>query len=144
MAAPQSHPRNLAFVRGLGVDSALDYTETVPAQLGRYDVIVDIVGSDIDAYRRHLTARGRMVAVILDPPLRALGTVLASMRFGAQEIRFFNGDPQRALLADLASYVERGALRAVTDSVYPLEEIVAAHRAAQRRGGRGKRVIALR
>ncbi len=137
-------PRNLEFVRGLGADEALDYTTTTPAQLGRYNVIVDIVGADMNAYRRHLTARGRMVAVTLDPPLRALGTVLASTIFGSQRIRFFSGDPKRTLLTDLARYVEDGTLRPVIDSIYALDEIAAAHRSAESRGGRGKRVIKVR
>ena len=82
-----------------------------------------------------------MVTIALDPPLRALGTVLASTVFVAQRIRFFSGNPKRDLLTDLARYVERGALRAVIDSVYPLDAIAAAHRSAESRGGRGKRVV---
>lgn len=137
-------PRNLAFVRELGADEALDYTTTATDDLGYYDVIFDTVGAQLGAYRRHLASGGRMVTIALDPPLRALGVVLASTVFGSRRIRFFSGNPRRALLTDLAGYVGRGALRPVIDSVYPLEELAAAHRSAESRGGRGKRVIALR
>lgn len=137
-------PQNLDFVRELGADEALDYTTTTAAQLGRYDVIFDTVGSQMGRYRRLLTPRGRMVTIALEPPLRALGTIVASTIFGARRIRFFEGNPKRELFADLARHVERGALRPVIDSVYTLDEIAEAHRAAETRGGRGKRVIKLR
>ena len=137
-------PSNRDFVRELGADEALDYTTTATDDLGYYDVIFDTVGSEMSAYRRHLAPGGRMVTIALDPPLHALGTVLASTIRGSRRIRFFSGDPKRALLMDLARYVEDGALRAVIDSVYPLEEIAAAHRSVESRGGRGKRIVALR
>ncbi len=137
-------PGNLDFVKELGADEALDYTTTTPAQLGRYDVIFDTVGSDLGTYQQHLAPGGRMVTIALDPPLRALGTVLASTIFGSRRIRFFSGNPRRALLTDLAGYVRRGALRPVIDSVYPLDGIAAAHRSAESRGGRGKRVVKMR
>jgi len=136
-------PGNLAFVEALGADEALDYTTTTVAQLGRYDVIFDTVGSQMGAYRRHLAPGGRMVTIALDPPLRALGIVIASTIFGPRRIRPLEGNPKRALLMDLARYVEGGTLHAVIDSVYSLDEIVAAHRSAERRGGRGKRVITM-
>jgi len=136
-------PQNLEFVKELGADEALDYTTTDPDTLGYYDVVFDTVGSHMGAYRRHLAPGGRMVTIALDPPLRALGVVIASTIFGPRRIRALEGNPKRELLTELARYVNRGILRPVIDSVYALEEITAAHHSAERRGGRGKRVIAL-
>lgn len=59
--------RNLDWVKELGADAALDYRTTRPEDLGRFDVIVDVVGTDLGAYRARLTRRGRMIALAFDP-----------------------------------------------------------------------------
>ncbi|MEU8718650.1 NAD(P)-dependent alcohol dehydrogenase [Streptomyces sp. NPDC048663] len=59
--------RNLNWVKELGADLALDYRTTRPEELGRFDVIVDVVGTDLGAYRARLTRRGRMIPLAFDP-----------------------------------------------------------------------------
>lgn len=62
---------------------------------------------------------------------------------GRRRVRFFSGNPKHDLLAELTAYVERGDLRPVVDTVRPLAEIAAAHRALEAGGVRGKHVIQL-
>lgn len=136
---------NLGFVRDLGADEALDYRTTTPADLGTYDVILDTAGKDLAAYRRLLTAGGRMVAIAFDTDRIAasLGYFLASTVHGGRRVRFFSGNPKTELFTDLAAYVEGGAVRPVADTVFPLAGIGEAHRALEGGGVRGKFVVTI-
>ncbi|CAL9372759.1 Zinc-type alcohol dehydrogenase-like protein [Nocardiopsis dassonvillei] len=134
---------NLDAARGLGADEAFDYRTTGPADLGRFDVVLDTVGTDLPAYRRLLAPGGRMVAVAFDPgrPFRSLGHILGSSVFGRRRVRFFSGDPRRDLLEEVARLVEAGHLRPVVDRVFPLSDVAGAHRALEAGGVRGKVVV---
>ena len=131
----------LDAARDLGADIALDYAITGAADLGAYDVILDTVGTQLAAYRRLLAPGGRFVAIAARPALRGLAAVIGSTVYGARRIRFFSDNPRHAMFADLAALVNAGAIRPVVDSVYPLDQIAAAHRATEAGGGVGKRVV---
>lgn len=135
--------RNLDFVRGLGADEAFDYRTTEPAQLGTFDVVLDTVGTQHRAYRRLLAPGGRMVAVSFDVDrlLPSLSYLLASAVHGSRRVRFFSGNPHTELLTRVARYAEEGGIRPVVDTVHPLAEVAAAHRALEDGGVRGKHVI---
>ncbi|WP_443078159.1 NAD(P)-dependent alcohol dehydrogenase [Streptomyces sp. SP17KL33] len=134
---------NLALVRELGADEALDHRSTTPADLGRYDVVLDTVGKDVPAYRGLLAPGGRMVTIALDTDRIAasLGCLLAGAVHGRSRPRFFSGNPKTELFTELTSYVEQGMLRPVVDTVFPLADIAAAHRALEAGGVRGKHVV---
>ncbi|MGC9499687.1 NAD(P)-dependent alcohol dehydrogenase [Streptomyces sp. WG7] len=135
--------RNLGFVRDLGADEAFDYATTGAAGLGRFDVVLDAVGTGLRAYRRLLAPGGRMVAIAFDlaHPAASIAYLLASTAFGSRRVRFFSGNPTRALLTELTALAESGALRPVVDTVRPLADIAAAHRALEQGGVRGKHVL---
>ncbi|MFJ9155765.1 NAD(P)-dependent alcohol dehydrogenase [Streptomyces griseoviridis] len=134
---------NLDFVRGLGADEALDRRTTPFSALGRFDVILDTAGAQQAALRRLLAPGGRMVAITadFDRPVAAVATLLASTVHGRGRIRFFSGNPDTELLTEVAGYAERGEIVPVVDTVHPLDDIVAAHRALESGGVRGKHVI---
>lgn len=137
-------PKNLDFVRELGADEALSYATTGPSGLGTYDVVVDTVGTGIRAYRELLAPGGRMVEVAFDfdHAVTNLGYIAASaVLHGPRRVRAFSGNPRHELLAALARYVDNGALAPVVDTVHPLAETAAAHRALEAGGVRGKHVI---
>ena len=136
---------SLEFVRQFGAHRAFDYLTTPPADLGFFDVILDTVGSHASVYRGLLTSKGRMVAICPDPkrPLFSFMYIFCSAVFGTRRVRFFSAKPKTQVMADLTSYVESGAIRPVVDKVYPLSEIVAAHRASAQGGRRGKQVVQL-
>ncbi|MFE2757058.1 NAD(P)-dependent alcohol dehydrogenase [Actinosynnema sp. NPDC059335] len=135
--------RNLDFVREeLGADEAVDY-RTDPADLGRFDVVLDTHGSALPAYRRLLGPGGRMVGIAFRSA-GDVGYLLASAVFGSRRVRFFSGNPETELFADLTALVERGAIRPVVDTVHPLSAIADAHRALEAGGVRGKHVIRVR
>ncbi|GAA5085737.1 NAD(P)-dependent alcohol dehydrogenase [Thermocatellispora tengchongensis] len=135
---------NLDFVRELGAEEVYDHRVTTPADLGRFDVILNTApGPGLGAYRRLLAPGGRMVSVSFDPErqLASLAYIAASAVFGSRRVRFFSGNPTHPLLADLTAYVESGAVRPVVDTVFPLADIAKAHRALEEGGVRGKHVV---
>lgn len=131
---------NLDWVRGLGADEAVDYRSDVIAGLGPFDVILDAVGTDLPVFRRMLARRGRMIALALDP-----AHLLRNLLFiaGSPRVVTFSNNPSTDRLAELARLVDRGALRPVVDTVFPIDDIVTAHRRLEAGGVRGKYVIAL-
>ncbi|MEU4982501.1 NAD(P)-dependent alcohol dehydrogenase [Streptomyces sp. NPDC021969] len=135
--------RNLDFVRGLGAEEALDHRTTALSALGRFDVVLDTVGTEQARVRRLLAPGGRMVAVApdLDRPLAWIGTVLGSVAHGKGRIRFFSGNPDGALLAEAARLAERGDIVPVVDTVHPLDGVADAQRALAAGGVRGKHVV---
>lgn len=135
--------RNLDFVRGLGADDVLDHRTTDPSALGTFDVIMDTVGTELAVYRRLLAPGGRMVAIAFDADNVAAGLwyILRSTVHGSRRVRFFSGNPRHALFAELTRYAESGGLRPVVDTVHPLADIAAAHRALEAGGVRGKHVV---
>ncbi|WP_406463774.1 NAD(P)-dependent alcohol dehydrogenase [Streptomyces sp. NBC_00111] len=135
--------KNLDFVRELGADEAHSYTTTGPSDLGRFDVVLDTVGTEHRAFRKLLAPGGRMVSISfdIDHIAASLGYLLASTVHGRGRVRFFSGNPQHDLLAELNRYVETGAIRPVVDTVHPLADIATAHRALEAGGVRGKHVI---
>ena len=134
---------NLDLVADLGADEAVDYR--APGDLGRFDVVLDTVGSDLHSFRRLLTPRGRMVAIAfdLDHPARSLGYLAVHSRHRHRRVRFFSGNPTAPLLAELGRRVAAGAVRPEVDRVFPLAEIADAHRALEQGGVRGKVVVAV-
>lgn len=132
---------NLDLVRELGADEAIDYRN--PGDLGRFDVIVDTVGTDLATFRRLLTPHGRMVAISFDleHPVRSLDYIAANSIRRTRWIRFFSGNPKTPLFAELGRWVTAGAIRPQVDRVFPLSEIASAHRALENGGVRGKIVI---
>ena len=135
--------RNLEFVRGLGADQALDYATTSPDNLGRFDVILDTVGSSPAAWRRLLTPHGRMAAIVPDPkhPLKSLAYFYFSRIYGDRRVNYFNAKPDTTLLNDLAGFVTRGDVKAIVDGVYPMSRIADAHRAFETSKRPGKQII---
>jgi hypothetical protein len=66
----------------------------------------------------------------------AAGTVPGSGR-----VRFFGGNPSRADFDRLARHVVEGKLSSAVDTVFPLEETAAAHRAMEEGGARGEYAV---
>ncbi|MGW4198378.1 NAD(P)-dependent alcohol dehydrogenase [Streptomyces sp. NPDC005004] len=134
---------NLDFVRDLGADEVVDHRAVGPGELGRFDVVLDTVGTQLPVYRDLLRPGGRMVTIAFDlsRPVASLACVAASAVHGRARIRFFSGNPRRALLDDIARHVVRGDLRPMVDTVYPLAAVADAHRALEAGGVRGKYVV---
>ncbi len=133
--------KNLDLVKELGADEAIDYR--APGALGRFDVVLDTVGTELADFRRLLTPHGRMVGISFDPDhlLRTAGYLLVNSLHRTRWTRFFSGNPKAPLLAELGRLVTAGALRPLVDRVFPLSDLAGAHRALENGGVRGKIVV---
>nr|WP_251126616.1 NAD(P)-dependent alcohol dehydrogenase [Exiguobacterium sp. s59] len=110
------HERNVELVKRLGADVVIDYLkEGYDRELGTYDVVFDASGKiEKRLARKHVAENGSFRSVAGQGP--------ASER--KEDLMFLN------------ELFESGALQPVIDSVYPLDEIVEAHRYVDR----GKKV----
>ncbi|GAA3555696.1 NAD(P)-dependent alcohol dehydrogenase [Amycolatopsis ultiminotia] len=132
---------NLDLAKELGADEAIDYR--APGDLGRFDVVLDTVGTGMPAFHRLLTPRGRMVAISFDTAhlARSVGWIAAHSLRRTRPVYAFSGSPRSPLLAELGRLVRTGAVRPKVDRVFPLAEIADAHRALENGGVRGKIVV---
>ena len=143
-----SSTRNVALVRSLGADVAVDYTrEDFTKGSARYDVIVDNVGNHpLAALGNVLTPGGRYVMVggpsgrWLAPMPRAAHAALVS-RYGDHDMRFFMAKMDPRDLATLRDLAAAGKLTPVIDRRYPLKDIGAAVAYLETGRARGKVVV---
>jgi NADPH:quinone reductase-like Zn-dependent oxidoreductase len=134
---------NADRVKELGADEVFDYRTTKPADLGKFDVIFDAVGTDLYAFRRQLAPGGRMMGAAIDFNrfLRSALSGAASAVFGSRRIRTFSASPDAKLLGEVRDLVAKTGIRAPIAGVRPLAEIADAHRALEKGGGVGKQVL---
>lgn len=128
-------------VRDLGADEVLDYRAVQPQDLGRFDLVLDTAGgSQLSAFQRLLVPGGRMLTIAPNTGA-AFAAILASGVHGSRRIRFFSNNPKREDLAILSAYIERGDIRPVVATTWPLQQIAEAHRVMEAGGGLGKHVV---
>jgi NADPH:quinone reductase-like Zn-dependent oxidoreductase len=136
---------NLDWLSRIGADDAVDYRESSVSTLGTFDVIVDLVGTDLRAYRRLLSRRGRLVILAMDPKhlVRSIVYVLWGVTFGRKHIRAFSNHPTAEQIGQLARLVDAGSLQPVVQEVFTIDDIAAAHQRQEAGGIRGKLLIAI-
>ncbi len=130
---------DLDFLKELGAAEALDYRTTTPSSLEPFDVILDLVGTNLGTYRGLLSRRGRMFCLALNA--RSIVYIQASRIFGPKRVQTFSAAPMRDTMTDLTAYVDAGSIRPVVHSIYDLTNIAEAHLSLEAGGGRGKRIV---
>ena len=128
---------NVAFVKSLGADEALDYRRTPFEDCVReIDLVFDTVGGD--TLRRSwqvLKPGGRLVTVAVESELEADERVRQA---------FFIVEPNHTQLVEVGKLLEAGKLRPVLDTVLPVSAATEAYAGTYARQGRGKLVISTR
>ncbi|MFI6428191.1 NADP-dependent oxidoreductase [Promicromonospora sp. NPDC050880] len=134
---------SLAWVGGLGADETHDYRATRPADLGRFDVVLDLVGTDLETYGALVGPGGRFLPLALGrtDPAASAAAVLAAQERNPGQVLAFSNDPTRAQIEELTRYAESGAIRPYVDETFPLEQAAAAQSRLERGGVRGKIVL---
>lgn len=116
--------RNHELVKTLGSDKAIDYTrEGAEALLESYDVVIDAVGKSKTSDLKE--------------------KVKKALNKGSKYISIDDGTPvtPRSSFIRLKDLAAQGKLRPVIDRIYPLEEIVEAHRYVEKGHKKGNVVI---
>lgn len=137
--------RKLDFVKSLGSDHVIDYTQADFTSNGQqYDLILDVQGHhSIFDYKRVLTATGRYVMVggssKLVNQLFLLGPVLSMT--SRKKLTLLLHKPDAKDLDHIKSLIEAGKLQPVIDKTFPLNETAEAMRYYGAGCARGKVVI---
>lgn len=134
---------NLELVRSLGADRVIDYTrEDFTQGSERYDLIFETVGKSSVPRAKHLLTEGGVYIVNVITPGAVPQLLISPLRRGRKVV---GGIAPESLdnLRDVKEMVESGALKAVIDRVYPLEQIVDAHRYADTGRKKGNVVITM-
>jgi NADPH:quinone reductase-like Zn-dependent oxidoreductase len=138
--------RNVDLMASLGADHVIDYVQDdALSGSGKYDVIYDTLGiATFGAAAKTLTPRGRYVCPVLS--LRLLGAILRTSVMGQRKARFSAAGLQkpellRSLLIRLIKMIAAGTLSPVQDRVYPLADLIEAHRHMETGHKRGNVVV---
>jgi NADPH:quinone reductase-like Zn-dependent oxidoreductase len=136
------------FVRSIGADHVIDYTrEEFADGRSRYDVILDIAGNrPLSQVRRALTPRGTLVIVGAEDAGNWLGIrrqlrAAALSPFVRQKLGFFISKERSQDLEELRKLLEAGAVKAVVDRTFRLDEVPKAIGYLRDGHARGKIVI---
>ncbi|WP_372494265.1 NADP-dependent oxidoreductase [Actinoallomurus purpureus] len=113
-----------AFVRGLGADEVIDYTEVDFAEAVRdVDVVLDTIGGDYGPRSlRTLRDGGVLVSYLSADDDLVSAAAKRDINAGWTLV-----EPDYAAMKEIAALAEAGRLRAEIDSVFPLEEAAKAH-----------------
>jgi NADPH:quinone reductase-like Zn-dependent oxidoreductase len=139
---------NLEWVKSLGADQVIDYTQEDFTENGKtYDIIFDAVGKiSFLRCKGSLADRGVFLTTGIMPG--NLLQVLWTSVFGGKKAKFAATGLRPASekakdLVFLAGLIEAGKLIAVIDRRYPLEQIVDAHRYVEQGHKKGNVVITM-
>lgn len=134
---------NAPTVLALGADRVIDHQRGPIREDGAvYDVVLDTVGKLTFAEaRRMLTPSGVFIPLEFDfrEIFQYLGNVF---RNGPRILIGMSGD-QKEDLEQLAALAASGSIKPVIDQVFPLEQIVEAHRRTESRHKRGSVVVSV-
>jgi NADPH:quinone reductase-like Zn-dependent oxidoreductase len=137
---------NLEWVKSLGADQIIDYTQEDFTENGKiYDIIFDTVGKrSFSECRGSLKDEGIYLATVPTPimMLHALWTA----RSGSKKVKFAATGlrPAREKIKDLVfltELIEAGKIEAVIDRRYPLEQMAEAHSYVEKGHKKGNVVI---
>lgn len=135
--------KNLEWVKALGADRAIDYTQQdFTREATRYDIIFDAVGKrSFSECKAVLKPNGVYITTL--PNAEVIFWVMVTTVLPGKKAKFVLQSQSGADLVYLKNAIAAGKIRAVIDRVYPLSEIAAAHRYSESERAAGKIVIAI-
>ena len=137
---------NLEWVKSLGADQVIDYTQEDFTENGKtYDIIFDTVGKrSFSECKGSLTDKGIYLATVPTPVMML--QALWSAKGGRKKVKFAATGlrPASAKSKDLVfltELIEAGKIKPVIDRCYPLEQMAEAHRYVEQGHKKGNVVI---
>jgi NADPH:quinone reductase-like Zn-dependent oxidoreductase len=139
---------NLEWVKSLGADQVIDYTQEDFTENGKtYDIIFDTVGKcSFSACKGSLSNEGTYLTTVPTPVIML--QALWPAKNGSKKVKFAAAGLRSASekikdLSFLTELIEAGKIKAVIDRCYPLEQIAEAHRYVEQGHKKGNVVITL-
>ncbi|MCA1222493.1 NADP-dependent oxidoreductase [Streptomyces sp. 8L] len=133
---------NHDWLRSLGADEVVDYTSVrFEKAVHDVDVVVDLVGDDVDSTSTRSLDTLRSGGVIVAVP-SGVSPALADMaKERGLRASAFLVEPDGAALARIADLIDQGAVRVEVADVLPLDQAAEAHRRGEAGHTRGKIVL---
>lgn len=120
---------NLDMVTSLGADRVIDYTQEDFTNNGeRYDIIFDTVGKSSWSKCKGALKQNGFYLVTTGSFLAAYGRTFWTARFGSKKHVFAMSVEKNEALVFLKQLIEAGTIKPIIDRVYPMAQIVDAHR----------------
>jgi NADPH:quinone reductase-like Zn-dependent oxidoreductase len=134
---------NLDLVRSLGAAKVIDYTREDFTRRGdKYDILADTVGNVPVARARGSVKEGGRLFLVAGNLTDTVGAFVRPRRGGIR-ITAGTGAAKPEDITLLAEVAAQGRFKPVIDRIYPLAEIVAAHRHVAGRHKRGNVVVTM-
>ncbi|MEJ5961660.1 NADP-dependent oxidoreductase [Pedobacter immunditicola] len=133
--------KNAAFLKDLGVDRHINYKEEKFEEIATdLDAVMDTMGGDV-LYRSISCVKpgGRVVCLPSSTKDDPKAVALAKER--GVELIWFMMAPHKQELQLFSELLKDGQLKVEVDKVFPMEEIIEAHRLVESHGVRGKVVV---
>lgn len=133
------------LVTSLGADRVIDYTKQdfVIDNPERYDAVLDLINNrKFSEYKRIMSSKGTYVTTVPNFD-KAIFTAITTISPG-RRCRLVNVKPNGKDLAWVKQEIEKGSIRPIIDSVYPLEEAAQAHKRSEMGHAGGKIVLKVR
>ncbi|MFI6822773.1 NADP-dependent oxidoreductase [Micromonospora sp. NPDC050187] len=128
-----------AFVRGLGADEVVDYTQVDFASVvGDIDIVIDTIGGDYGPRSLRTLRPGGIVVSLASP---AESHLAVEARDRGVRAGFTIVEPDHGGLKAIAALVGAGQLRPEVAVVLPLDQVARAHEIAQTGRTTGKIVL---
>jgi NADPH:quinone reductase-like Zn-dependent oxidoreductase len=132
---------NLDFCRELGADVTLDYRQpnSIPQQ-EKFDIFFDVFGNQsFNAMIPLLSEHGIYIPTVLKR--HVFISQWMTRFFGKQKARLVVVKPNTTDLDLIGTWVNQGQLHPIIHSIFPLEQIRAAHQQQESKHTRGKIVV---
>ncbi|MBD2445999.1 NAD(P)-dependent alcohol dehydrogenase [Nostoc sp. FACHB-152] len=135
--------KNLDFVKSLGADRVVDYTQQdFTTEAIKYDIIFDTVAKRaFSTCREVLTPNGVYVTTLPSPEVLIQGFLTTFLP--GQKAKLVVERPNSQDLIYLKDLIEAGKIRTVIDRTFPLQELAAAHAYSESERAVGKIAIAI-
>ncbi|SIR19147.1 NADP-dependent oxidoreductase [Halanaerobium kushneri] len=139
--ATTASSKNIEFLKSLGVDEVIDYTEDDFSQvLEDYDLVIDTLGGEVQDKSFDILKKGGKLVSIVEEPDQEKAAQLGI------EAKFHWLIPDGEELSVLAEMIDDNNLKPVVGTVFPFSEqgLKDAHELSETHHARGKIVIKVR